>query len=201
MGWFADPIYFGDYPPCMKQRLGEHLPRFTEEESSLLKGSVIGPYLLNTYGGRYAHWDDSQLEGFTATFTGMDGTPIGPEADSPWLHAVPAEIREHLTYVAKRYKPDGIFVTENGCDVPGENDMPLEEALRDQFRVDFYRGYLAEVAAAVKEHGVKLLAYTAWALMDNYEWSDGYAKRFGITYVNYTTQQRYTKASLSGFMI
>jgi len=199
MAWFADPIYFGDYPECMKERLGEHLPRFTEEEKEMLKGSVIGPYLLNTYGGRYATWDDSALEGFRATFQDLDGKSIGPRAESPWLYVVPEEIRRHLEFVSKRYQPDGILVTESGCDAPGENEMPLEQALRDQFRVDYYRGYVAEAAKAVRDSGVRLVGYAAWSLMDNFEWSDGYSKRFGITYVNYTTQERYPKASAQWF--
>mmetsp|Transcript_83125 Transcript_83125/g.238817 ORF Transcript_83125/g.238817 Transcript_83125/m.238817 type:complete len:509 (-) Transcript_83125:308-1834(-) len=199
LGWWADPVHFGDYPACMKERLGDHLPKFTEQEKALLKGSVIGPYLMNTYGARYTTWDPSQLEGHRPSFTDLSGNLIGPQADSPWLHVVPVGIRKHLEYVNQRYKPDGIIVTENGCDVPNEDSMPLGQALKDSFRVNFFRSYLAEAAKAVRESGVPLKGYIAWSLLDNFEWSDGYAKRFGLTYVNYTTQQRYPKASANWF--
>ena len=59
----------------------------------------------------------------------------------------------------------------------------------------YYQQYLAEAVKAVEEHGVKLKGYFAWSLLDNFEWADGYAKRFGIVHVDYNTMQRRPKSS------
>ena len=69
------------------------------------------------------------------------------------------------------------------------------DALDDTFRVHYYEQYLAEAVKAVDEHGVKLKGYFAWSLLDNFEWADGYAKRFGIVHVDYSTMQRQPKCS------
>lgn len=199
MGWFADPVYFGDYPACMRERLGDFLPKFTPVQKANLKGSVVGPYLMNTYHGVYTRWDDTSMEGHSIGLRDMHGNLIGPQADSPWLHVVPAAVREQLIYVTRVYKPDGIIITENGVDVPGENAMSLQQALDDQFRISYFRGYLDEIATAVRDYNVPLKGYIAWSLMDNFEWSAGYKFRFGITYVNYTTLDRYPKASAGWF--
>lgn len=87
-------------------------------------------------------------------------------------------------------------VTENGVPVPNESEKPLQEALRDVFRLDFYRGYIEGVCQAVAEDGVNLTGYYAWSLMDNFEWLDGYRPRFGITYVSTLTNMCITHASM-----
>merc|ERR1712129_536022 len=120
---------------------------------------------------------------------------IGPLADSPWLYVVPEAMRKYLNYVHKRYNPKAIYVTENGCDVPGEMTANLTVALNDTFRINYYRDYLEQAALAVMEDKVPLKAYYAWSLLDNFEWADGYHFRFGLTYVNYTTQMRTPKRS------
>ena len=69
------------------------------------------------------------------------------------------------------------------------------EAVKDKFRMDFYQQYLDQVVKAVEEDGVNLKGYFAWSLLDDFEWADGYAKRFGIVHVDYSTMQRTVKQS------
>lgn len=197
IGWWADPIFLtGDYPPSMRAKLGDNLPNFTAEESARLKNSADF-YGINIYGGGYVK---SKPDGtYENTYIGMDGQPIGVQADSPWLYVVPNSMRKYLEYVHERYTGIGIYVTENGCDVPGEMGASLEDALNDTFRVNYYRYYLDEAAKAVMENNVNLKGYYAWSLLDNFEWADGYKFRFGLTYVNYTTQKRYLKNSARWF--
>jgi beta-glucosidase/6-phospho-beta-glucosidase/beta-galactosidase len=206
LAWYADPVFFGTYPASMVALVGDRLPKFTEEESAQLKGSwdFFG---LNHYTSTYVRKPDSPAplpgkggswgaDQYTAqTVTSIEGLPIGVLADSSWLHVVPWGFRKMLNWVAERYGNPGIYVTENGCDVPNESQLPLAEALNDQFRVDFYRGYLGNMAEAMKD-GVKVKGYFAWSLLDNFEWADGYSKRFGLHYVDYSDNlKRYKKAS------
>lgn len=73
--------------------------------------------------------------------------------------------------------------------------LPDADVLKDSFRLNYYQQYLAEAVKAVEEDGVLLKGYFAWSLLDNFEWADGYAKRFGIVHVDYNTMQRRPKQS------
>lgn len=89
-----------------------------------------------------------------------------------------------------------IYVTENGTSVKGENDLSVEEILEDEFRAEYFRGYITEMAKAVAIDGVDVRGYMAWSLMDNFEWSEGYETRFGVTFVDYAGgQKRFPKKS------
>lgn len=206
-GWFSDPTYFGDYPTLMKELVGSRLPAFTPTQKKLLKGSVDF-YALNHYSSRYyancdascqaetdsSGWFDDQLA--TVGNVNSEGETIGPIAESPWLNVVPRGIRDVLLWLAERYDNPEVYITENGVDAPGESDMPLEEALNDTFRVDFYRDYIDNVLQAM-DKGVHVKGYFAWSFMDNFEWSDGYNCRFGLHYVDYSDPAltRYAKRS------
>ena len=74
--------------------------------------------------------------------------------------------------------------------------MPREQILDDEFRAEYFRGYIGALAKAVEEDGVDVRAYLAWSLMDNFEWAEGYETRFGVTFVDYEGgQKRYPKKS------
>jgi len=206
VGWFADPIFGkdGDYPASMRKNVGNRLPRFSPQEKNLLKGSADF-FALNHYTSSYisdtnrsgtpGYNNDQKL--ISSPF--KNGKPIGPRADSPWLYVYPPGIAGILNWLHKRYGPDTHFIiTENGCDVPGENQMPIPVALKDTFRVNYYKDYLYYLETAIKQ-GIKVKGYFAWSLMDNFEWNDGYHFRFGLHYVDYTTQRRYQKDSAKFF--
>lgn len=81
------------------------------------------------------------------------------------LNVVPSGIHDLLLWLSNRYgKKTPIFITENGCDVPGESQLSLEDALNDTFRVNYYNDYLENVMKAMQE-GVQVKAYFAWSLM------------------------------------
>lgn len=67
------------------------------------------------------------------------GQTIGEQADSDWLVSVPWGFHKLLTYVHRRYGAPEIWVTENGCDAPGEDDVPFPDVLEDTFRVQFFQ--------------------------------------------------------------
>jgi len=204
LGWYADPVWFGDYPAVMKQFVGNRLPEFTPDQQKLLKGSYDF-FALNHYTTSYASncsnppanltlgWQTDQRVNLTKT--SVNGTLIGPPADSSWLYVVPWGFRKILNWIWQRYNTP-IYVTENGVDVPNESSLPILVALNDTFRVNFYQSYLSNLLAAITEDGVDVRGYMAWSLLDNFEWADGYSKRFGVHYVDYENNlTRYTKLS------
>lgn len=198
VGWFADPIYKGDYPELLKEIIGEHLPRFTTEEKNLLlkaSNHEYNYYGLNTYSGRYVEAVHNHSWSPKQSFW-KDDEPIGFPFIHAWLYKVPQEILLHLRWVNDRYHPPGIIITENGCADPGNTEY--EYTVDDWHRVGFFRDYLAKVAEAVFE-GIPVVGYTAWALIDNFEWADGYQRRFGITYNDFGRQKRTPKKSAKWF--
>ena len=145
--------------------------------------------------------DGVDCDWFTDQYTNVspenqhNGTMIGVKADSDWLYVVPWGIRKLLLWIADRYDNPPIYITENGVDVPDENEMPMDQALDDMFRVHFYRDYIGNASQASSD-GVDVRGYFAWSLMDNFEWADGYSKRFGLHYVDYDNNRtRYQKNS------
>eukprot|EP00008_Paramoeba_atlantica_P013125 CAMPEP_0201476092 /NCGR_PEP_ID=MMETSP0151_2-20130828/1377_1 /ASSEMBLY_ACC=CAM_ASM_000257 /TAXON_ID=200890 /ORGANISM="Paramoeba atlantica, Strain 621/1 / CCAP 1560/9" /LENGTH=497 /DNA_ID=CAMNT_0047856373 /DNA_START=96 /DNA_END=1589 /DNA_ORIENTATION=+ len=196
LGWFADPLYFGDWPSSMKFYVGDRLPEFTPEQKRLLKNSH-DYFGLNHYTTYYCShvWQKDYMDSHVeTTFVDLNGTEIGPQADSSWLHVVPWGFRKLLNYVHTRYG-SSILVTENGVSVPDENSLSLEDVLNDTFRLHYYQDYLENLALAIQD-GAKVRGYFAWSLMDNFEWGDGYSTRFGMTYVDYENNQaRHPKRS------
>ncbi|KZP20343.1 glycoside hydrolase family 1 protein [Athelia psychrophila] len=198
IGWFADPIYLGYYPPYMREVLGDRLPDFTAEEWAVVKGSSDF-YGMNTYttnlckaGGR-----DEVQGNVEYTFTRPDGTELGTQAQCAWLQDYPDGFRALLKYLYGRYKLP-IYCTENGFAVKDESAIAaanVEDALADGDRVHYYQGTTRALVQSVHEDGVDIRAYFPWSLLDNFEWADGYVTRFGVTYVDYETQERRPKES------
>ncbi|KAG7097678.1 Beta-glucosidase 1B [Marasmius oreades] len=175
--------------------LGDRLPEFTEEERTLVKGSSDF-FGLNTYTSNLVQpGGNDEFNGkVKTTFTRKDGSQLGTQADVPWLQDYPDGFRELLNYIWKTYKKP-IYVTENGFSVKGEANEKPEEAVNDTGRVDYFCGYTNALLRAVNEDGVDVRSYLAWSLLDNFEWAEGYRVRYGVTFVDFTTQKRYPKAS------
>lgn len=173
LGWHADPIFLGDYPEVMKKYVGDRLPEFNEVQKKLLKGSADF-FGINQYTTRYI--TNGKSSGETSWFTDkhtidhetdINGNMIGPRLAPPWCISVPWGLRILLKWIANRYNNPDIYITENGA---GSYDHgSLEEQLKDDYRVEYYKGYVQEMIKAVEE-GVKVKGYFAWSLLDNFEW-------------------------------
>ncbi|XP_021843429.1 beta-glucosidase 42 [Spinacia oleracea] len=191
LGWYLDPIYFGDYPLEMREKLGERLPKFSQEERDLLQNSIdfLG---INHYTSRYiAHsTDDPEGHDYYAAqemeriAEWDEGETIGERAASAWLYVVPWGFRKLLNYVTEKYNNPTIYVTENGMDDENDDLAELHEVLDDRLRVTYFKGYVASVAEAIRD-GSNVKGYFAWSLLDNFEWQQGYTKRFGLVFVDY----------------
>jgi beta-glucosidase len=97
-----------------------------------------------------------------------------------------------LEDLARMYHPNAIVVTENGASF--EDEWSGNGLVSDPRRVAYLREHLAEVDAALA-HGVPVSGYFVWSLLDNFEWDQGYSKRFGVVYVDYASQRRIIKES------
>lgn len=203
ISWFADPIYKGDYPASMRKQLGSRLPTFTPEQRALVLGSNDF-YGMNHYCANYIKDSSAHGEAHATDYFGnlemllqnKAGEWIGPETQCGWLRPYPVGFRKLLAWISERYGRPPIYVTENGTSVKGENDLPVEKILEDDFRVQYFDGYIRAMADAYAKDGVDVKGYMAWSLMDNFEWAEGFETRFGVTYVDYAGgQKRHPKKS------
>jgi beta-glucosidase len=104
----------------------------------------------------------------------------------------PDGLADTLRWFRDRYGATPLYVTENGA---AFYDAPASEDLEpDSLRLRYLREHVIAARRAI-EAGVDLRGYFVWSLLDNFEWSHGFSKRFGIVHVDYRTQKRTPKAS------
>ncbi len=182
--WFLDPIFRGSYPELGMERFRDLLPRM--EPGDLDEISVPLDFLgVNNYSRSLVakNADDQEpryLRVDEHRYTDMD-----------W-EVYPDGLRDLLLRVHRDYAPAAIYVTENGA---AFGDVVNHEGrVVDPERREYYEDYIAACGAAI-EAGVPLAGYFAWSLLDNFEWQEGYSKRFGLVYVDYPTQKRIVKDS------
>ncbi|KAI5014680.1 hypothetical protein ZWY2020_056070 [Hordeum vulgare] len=206
LGWFMDPLAKGDYPLSMRRIVRNRLPRFTKEQSKLVKGAFdfIG---INYYTANYADNlpPSNGLKSYNtdarANLTGVrNGAPIGPQTSVPWLYVYPRGFRDLLLYIKEKYGNPTIYITENGLGETTTNtSLPLEEALKDDARIEYHHGHLVALLSAIRD-GANVKGYFAWSLLDNFEWATGYTVRFGLHFVDYGDgRKRYPKRSAGWF--
>jgi beta-galactosidase len=203
LGWFADPLYRGEYPESMRERVGDRLPQFTPDDRRLIQGSQEF-FGLNHYTTMLASAPGSG-EALPVTPFGNAGIaedqdvqlsvdPSWAATDMGWA-IVPWGCRKLLQWINKRYNHPDIILTENGCAFP---DVLSGDAVDDSRRVTFLDAYLTACHEAILD-GVNLRGYFLWSLLDNFEWSSGFSRRFGICYVDYPTGRRIPKSSAYWF--
>ncbi|CAI0427981.1 unnamed protein product [Linum tenue] len=154
-GWFAHPITYGEYPKSMVKLVGKRLPRFTQEESKLVKGSFdfLG---VNYYTTNYAEEappfdnddDNSDNNSSSLNTADKDGIPIGTPTGLSWLFIYPKGFQELLLYVKNNYHNPTIYVTENG--LADNHALPLEMALKDALRIRYHSTHLQYLLIAIK---------------------------------------------------
>ena len=155
----------------MRQQLGKRLPTFTPNEKALVLGSNDF-YGMNHYTADYIKHLDTppDPENFNGNLEthkkNKEAHAIGPETQSPWLCPNPPGFRKLINWISDRYGKPIIYVTENGTSLKGENDKTQDEILDDEFRVDYFRGYINALAEAFTIDGVDVRGYMAWSLLE-----------------------------------
>lgn len=184
----AAPIFEGGYSPKMLQAPG--MAELVREGDNAVIGSPIDFAGLNIYTGVPVRADPGPT-GFA-----MPRAPRSyPKMMLPWLAMQPEALYWGARLVSEVWKPKAIYITENGCP---SDDVPREGRIEDTDRTMFLRQYLTQLQRATSE-GYPVKGYFAWSLMDNFEWAEGHAARFGLYYTDYVTQRRIPKLSAEWF--
>jgi len=181
--WFLDPLAGRPYPADVVEAEGLRLDMIEPGDAGVI-ATPIDFLGLNNYT-RQVVKHRGAFELGVPKRDGVDRTEMGWEV-------YPAGIYEMLMRVTREYPFKALYLTENGAAFADRVGSAGE--VDDPRRVAFLRAYLAQVARAIDE-GAPLKGYFVWSLMDNFEWSLGFGKRFGIVYVDYETQARIPKTS------
>jgi beta-glucosidase len=184
---FAGPMLLGSYP----EGFAEQMPGPVAEDLVTIR-QPLDFYGLNYYNpisiaaaaeGAEVPFEERELSGFPTTDFGW---PVVPEG-----------LREVIGQLRDRY-PDvpPIYITENGCsDATGPDK---DGVVDDQPRIDYLASHLGAVADAISD-GADVRGYYCWSLMDNFEWAEGYAQRFGLVHVDYKSLRRTPKRSFDWY--
>ncbi|MFG2781079.1 GH1 family beta-glucosidase [Streptomyces prunicolor] len=188
---FADPLLLGEYP----SGLGELMPGDVESDLKVI-AEPIDWYGINYYApSRVGAPQGAEIEfgGLTLpaelpfSVREIENVPV---TDFGWP-VVPEGLTELLTTFHDRYgdRLPPVVITENGCSYDGVDD---------QDRIAYLDGHVRALHGAL-EAGVDVRGYFVWSLLDNFEWAEGYERRFGLVHVDYETQARTPKASYGWF--
>jgi beta-glucosidase len=185
--WFLDPVLRGSYPKDVVEDVAHVSDLAFVADGDLDTISAPLDFLGVNYYTRHVvapgAFPGSGLVDFTAR--GLPTTAMGWEVDADGLFDI-------LTRVTRDYGDLPLVMTENGAAF--DDEVGPDGTVHDPRRIDFLASHLDAASRAVAA-GVPLKGYFAWSLMDNFEWAEGYAKRFGIVHVDFETQERTVKDS------
>jgi beta-glucosidase len=183
---YLTPMHTGRYTEAHLRKLGADAPKFTPEEMKVI-GSPLDFQGINIYTAEAVRAADNAL-GYEV----MPKPKSYPTMASSWLTIGPEAMYWSPKLAAETLGIREIYITENGCS--SADVLAPNGEVYDTDRVMYLTAYLTQLQRGVSE-GVPVKGYFLWSLLDNYEWADGYEKRFGITYVDFKTQKRTPKLS------
>ncbi|KAK9163392.1 hypothetical protein Syun_004294 [Stephania yunnanensis] len=202
LGWFLDPVVYGDYPASMKNIVGSRLPLFTENDSKQLKSSFdfIGlnhysslpvedlPITFSKYGSDYA--GDTSVKGFFSKSVLRRGPPTSPFNQR--------SLQRLLEYVNVKYKNPSVVIHENGLRSDGDNCNA--QALNDTERIKYLQSYIGSLLFSIR-NGSDVRGYFVWSFMDCFELLFGYKSHYGLYAVDFkdTKRKRYPRMSARWF--
>jgi beta-glucosidase len=193
--WFLDPIFRGAYPEHLFATLGAAAPPVEPGDSEMIAAPL--DFLGVNYYSRLLVAAAEDGEARPDAPPGLRGFEIvGPVPGSQYTEmgweVYPDGLVDLLIHVQRDYQPRAILVTENGSAFDDVWDG--SDRVRDESRLLYLRKHL-EALAVARMLGVRVDGYFVWSLLDNFEWAEGYLRRFGIVYVDYGSQRRIIKDS------
>ncbi len=187
--WFLQPLLEGKYPQIITKIFSKDMPLILSNDMEIISEPL--DYLGINYYSRLVVSDDgtqSDLLYKTVEQTDAEKTEMGWEIYPDGLHYLLKSLNE-------KYQIPAVYITENGMACA---DEIKNGEVDDPQRVKYIQTHLNAIHQAVME-GINVEGYFAWSLMDNFEWAEGYTKRFGLVYVDYQTQERILKKSAIAF--
>jgi beta-glucosidase len=184
---FLDPVYLGDYSRAVRELFAPlGLDALVEDGDLALIGQPVDFMGMNHYQ-RVEAWAEDD-----GSYLRVGERPATPASTSFGWSVIPDSLNAVLHRVSDEFTPLPIYITENGASF---NDyVDPDGRVNDPDRVAYFAGYLAAAGRAIAD-GVDLRGYYAWSFLDNFEWAEGYSKRFGLVFVDYRTQTRIPKSS------
>jgi beta-glucosidase len=178
-GWFLGPLFRACYPPTAWQRYGDKAPDVRPGDMALISQRLdfLG---VNSYSRTVVKNGEIIRPVPGSEYTEMD-----------WEICAPA-FRRMLGRLHREYPVPPIYITENGAAFADR--VSPDGSVHDPRRIAYLRDHFTQARLAMND-GVDLRGYFVWSLLDNFEWANGYSKRFGLIYVDYATQQRTVKDS------
>ena len=182
--WFLSGMFKGDYPAEALEGLLPHMPAGWQDDFPTI-GAKVDWVGLNYYTRKLIGPGDGPWPAYAEVPGPLPKTQMGWEIYPEGLHDFLTRVHTDYTHGLP------LYITENGM---ANAAVLVNGAVNDQARIDYIDAHLAQVRRAIAE-GVPVAGYYCWSLMDNYEWSLGYEKRFGLIHVDFETLQRTPKAS------
>ncbi len=183
---FLDPALLGTFPPELPEMFGAAWPAMGANEVTQL--CVPIDFIGINYYLRLLVRDDATASVPRAAIV----SPPDRRRTALGWEIFPTGLTDTLAWVAVRYGNIPLYITENGA---AFDDNPLPNgSVEDKERINYFQEHLQAAGQALRA-GVKLRGYYVWSLFDNFEWQQGYSKRFGVVRVDYDSQRRIPKAS------
>lgn len=187
-GPYLTTILEGAYPDFQLEA-SAHPPKIEQGDMKII-GSPIDFIALNVYAPVFVK-ADTNAQGYTI----VPMPKSYPTMALPWIYVGPEAGYWAVRLFSEIWKVPSIYISENGC---AADDAVVNGQVADTDRVMYLRNYIGALQRATAE-GYPLHGYFVWSLLDNFEWSEGYSKRFGIHYVDFKTQQRIPKLSAAWY--
>jgi beta-glucosidase len=186
---YLTAILEGKYTDGFLKYAGANVPKFEPDDLKVISSPIdfvgLNVYMPNQYVVAGEDGNDFALLPFAASY---------PHMDSNWLRIGPEAMYWAPRHAAKLWNVKSIYITENGTSAADQ--VSPDGKVYDVDRIMYLRNYLTQLHRATSE-GLPVQGYFVWSLMDNFEWADGYEKRFGLYRVDFQTQRRTPKLSAS----
>ncbi len=183
---YLTAILEGRYTDSYLAGMGADAPHFTAEEMRTI-ATPLDALGLNFYTSTYVRAGHA-----SASYEVLPSPADFPHMASSWLTVSPECLHWGPRLVNECWHPNAIYITENGCSA--DDVLTTAGECLDTGRIMYLRNCLTQLGNALS-HSAPVKGYFVWSLLDNFEWADGYGKRFGIVYVDFKTQKRTPKLS------